>query len=186
MARHKNRTRNLDQLKPFKKKDNKETVQVIIETPKDSRNKYAFDPDTGLFQLRKVLPTGMVFPYDFGFIPSTEAEDGDPLDILILMDAPAFPGSLVNARLIGVFEAEQTEGGKTQRNDRLIAVANSSLTHSNVKDLDDLNKNLLDEMSKFFENYHQGKGKSFKVLGQKGAKAAMKLLKKAQRVKAGG
>ena len=65
-------------------------------------------------------------------------------------------------------------------------MANSSLTHSNVKDLDDLNKNLLDEMSKFFENYHQGKGKSFKVLGQKGAKAAMKLLKKAQRVKAGG
>src|SRR5437588_6840231 len=90
-------------------------IQVIIETPKGSRNKYAFDPEQRVFMLKKVLPEGMVFPHDFGFIPSTEADDGDPVDVLILMDEPAFPGCVLKARLVGVIEGEQTEDGKTQR-----------------------------------------------------------------------
>jgi inorganic pyrophosphatase len=76
-------------------------VQVVIETPKGSRNKYAFDPELRTFKLKKVLPEGMVFPHNFGFIPSTKAEDGDPLDVLILMDQPAFPGCVIDARLVG-------------------------------------------------------------------------------------
>src|SRR2546421_8211911 len=103
--------------------DDNGRVQVVIETPKGSRSKYAFDPDQRAFKLKKVLPEGMVFPHDFGFIPSTEAEDGDPLDVLLLMDQPAFPGCLVEARLIGVIEGEQSEDGKKERNDRLLAVA---------------------------------------------------------------
>ena len=73
-------------------KDDNEIVRVIIETPKGSRNKYAFDQEQKAFTLKKVLPAGMAFPHDFGFVPSTLAEDGDPLDVLVLMDEPAFPG----------------------------------------------------------------------------------------------
>jgi inorganic pyrophosphatase len=72
--------------------DDRKTIQVIIETPKGSRNKYAFDPKQRVFELKTVLPAGMFFPYDFGFIPSTVADDGDPIDVLVLMDEPAFPG----------------------------------------------------------------------------------------------
>src|ERR1700694_401208 len=102
--------------------DKNEDVQVIIETPKGSRNKYAWDPKQRVFTLKKVLPEGMVFPHDFGFIPSTRGQDGDPIDVLVLMDQPAFTGCLVPSRLGGVFEGEQTEDGKTERNDRLLAV----------------------------------------------------------------
>ena len=80
---------------------------VVIETPNGSRNKYSYDPDCDCMQLSTVLPEGMVFLYDFGFIPSTLGQDGDPLDMLILMEAPVVPGCVVRARLIGALEAEQ-------------------------------------------------------------------------------
>jgi|SRR5690242_8344834 len=147
-------------------------IQVVIETPKGSRNKYAFDPEQRIFKLKRVLPEGMVFPHDFGFIPSTRAEDGDPLDVLILMDEPAFPGCLVEARLVGVIEAEQVENGKAERNDRLVAVCNASHTHSDIKSLKDINESLLDEVEKFFVNYNGTEGKKFKVLARKGPAAA--------------
>src|SRR5690349_21240815 len=94
-------------LSPHDEED--EHWHVIIETPKGSHNKYDFDPKLGLFALGGVLPEGMSFPYDFGFIPSTLGEDGDPLDVLLLMDEPAFTGCLVRSRLIGVIAAKQTE-----------------------------------------------------------------------------
>ena len=90
-------------LKPIDKKDG--TLQVIIETPKGSRNKFSFDPDQEVFSLKKVLPAGMVFPYDFGFLPRTLADDGDPIDVLLLMDEPAYPGCLVPSRLIEIGRA---------------------------------------------------------------------------------
>src|SRR5690349_11134874 len=91
-------------------------VNAIIETPKGSRNKFKYDEELRLFKLGAPLPLGQVFPFDFGFIPSTKGEDGDALDILILMDEPAFAGCLVPAKLIGVIEAEQTEDSETVRN----------------------------------------------------------------------
>ena len=97
-------------------------LNVVVDTPKGSRNKYKFDEQHGQWRLSKVLPQGMSFPSDFGFLPSTRGEDGDPLDVLLFMDEPTFPGCIVPAQLIGVLEAEQTEDGKTIRNDRLIAV----------------------------------------------------------------
>ena len=160
--------------------DGKSRLQVVIETPKGSRNKYKFDPDQRVFLLNKVLPEGMAFPHDFGFVPSTEAQDGDPLDVLILMDESAFPGCVVRSRLIGVIEGEQIEEGKRERNDRLIAVSETSHTHSDVKSLQDLNKTFLDEIEKFFVNYHENDGVKFLVLGLKGPDVARKLLKKAQ------
>src|SRR5205085_2446067 len=89
--------------------DSEEAWNVVIETPKGSRNKYKFSQKLGMFMLKGVLPEGMSFPYDFGFLPATLGEDGDPLDVLLLMDQPAFCGCVVPARMIGVIEAEQTE-----------------------------------------------------------------------------
>lgn len=155
-------------------------LQVIIETPKGSRNKYKFDHEKRAFLLNKVLPEGMAFPHDFGFIPSTRGEDGDPVDVLILMDQPAFPGCIVRARLVGVIQAEQREDGKTERNDRLIAVSETSRTHSDLRSIKDLNATFLDELQKFFVNYHSNDGVKFKVLACKGPDAAHKLLKKAR------
>ena len=88
-------------------------VNVVVEAPRGSRNKYKYDERHGLFRLSKVLPLGACFPYDFGFIPSTRAEDGDPVDVLVLTEEPAFAGCVLPVRLLGVIEAEQTEGGKT-------------------------------------------------------------------------
>ena len=86
-----------------------EDLRIVIETPKGSRNKYSYDSECDCLQLSTVLPEGMVFPYDFGFIPSTLGDDGDPLDILILMETPVVPGCVVTVRLIGAIEAEQKE-----------------------------------------------------------------------------
>jgi inorganic pyrophosphatase len=154
-----------------------EELNVIIETPKGSRNKFNYDPELRLFKLGGVLPSGAVFPFDFGFVPSTLGGDGDPLDVLVLMDAPAFTGCLVNARLIGVIEAEQTErDGETTRNDRLIAVVEGSRLMRKVRSLGDVNESLLDEIEHFFVSYNQAKGKEFKPLGRFGPTRAQKLV----------
>ena len=165
-------------LRPFDP-DDASLVRVIIETPKGCRNKYKYDPERGAFKLSKVLPEGMVFPYDFGFIPRTKAEDGDPIDVLLLMDQPAFPGCVIESRLIGVIEAEQSKDGKTERNDRLIAVAEENHSYSELRDIDNMNKTLLDEIGQFFANYHKAGGSKFKVLAIRGPKQAYQLLKKA-------
>jgi inorganic pyrophosphatase len=166
-------------LKPIDKKDG--ILQVIVETPKGARNKFAFDPEQGIFALKKVLPAGMVFPYDFGFLPQTLAEDGDPIDVLLLMDEPAFSGCAVRARLIGVIEGEQLDGKKTVRNDRLLAVAEANHMYANIKSLKDLPKKFLDELQDFFVNYHNLEGKKYRLLGCKGTGTAMTLIKKAMK-----
>jgi len=168
-----------EQLKTFDKKNN--LLQVIIETPRLSRNKFAFDPEQQIFALKKVLPAGMSFPYDFGFLPSTRAEDGDPIDVLVLMDEPASPGVLVPSRLIGVITGEQIDGDKPVRNDRLVAVAEANRQYANIKSLGDLPKQFLKEVQFFFVNYHNLEGKKYKLLGCKGIAAAQTLIKKAQK-----
>jgi inorganic pyrophosphatase len=166
-------------LKPIDKKEG--LIQVIIETPAGSRNKFAFDPDQAIFALKKVLPAGMVFPYDFGFLPQTIAPDGDPIDVLLLMDEPAFPGCAVQARLIGVIEGEQLDGKKKIRNDRLVAVAEMNHMYANIRKLKDLPAQWLTELQLFFVNYHNLEGKKYKLLGCKGEDAALRLIKKAQK-----
>ena len=156
-------------------------LNVIIETPKGSRNKFDYDEKYGLFRLGGVLPAGAVFPFDFGFVPSTLGGDGDPLDVLVLMDEPAFTGCLVLARLIGVIEAEQTEGGETTRNDRLIAVAAASRNHRDVHSLADLSENLVDEIEHFFVSYNTVKGKQFKPGGRFDARRAEQLVEEGRR-----
>src|SRR5438270_8535606 len=113
-------------------KRKKRECKAIIETPKGRRNKFDYDPKTRLFKLGGLLPEGLAFPFDFGFIPSTMADDGDPLDVMILMDEPAHVGCLLDVRIIGVIEAVEIENGKRTRNDRLIAVAVHSYTHEEL------------------------------------------------------
>jgi inorganic pyrophosphatase len=156
-------------------------VQVIIETPKGSRNKFAFDEKQNIFVVKKVLPAGMAFPYDFGFLPRTLAPDGDPIDVLLLMDEPAFPGIAVRAHLIGIIEGEQIDGKKRIRNDRLLAVAEMNHEYAYLKKLDDLPKKFLRELEEFFVNYHRLEGKRYKLLGCKKVDAAMRMIHKAQR-----
>ena len=153
-------------------------LNVIIETPKGSRNKYTYDEEHELFRLGGVLPAGAVFPFDFGFLPHTKGGDGDPLDVLVLMDESAFAGCLLRARLVGVIEAEQTEEeGETTRNDRLIAVAADSRDHRHITSLEDLSENLVDEIEHFFVSYNEIKGKSFLPLGRFGPERAHRLVK---------
>lgn len=158
-------------------------LNVIIDTPKDSRNKYEFDEKLGLFKLGGVLPVGAFFPFDFGYVPNTLAGDGDPIDVLVLMDEPAFVGCLIPSRLIGVIEADQTEDGKTTRNDRLIAVASNSRTHKDIKSINDLNAALVDEIEFFFVSYNSAKGKEFKPLGRFAAAKAKKLVEEGIKLK---
>lgn len=151
-------------------------LHVIVDTPKGSRNRFVFDEGRGLFRLGGVLPAGAVFPYDFGFVPGSLGGDGDPIDALILMDEPAFAGCLVESRLIGVIEAEQTEGGETTRNDRLITVASRSRNHKGIDEIDQLGENLVAEIEHFFVSYNQAKGKTFRPLGRRGAESARRLV----------
>jgi inorganic pyrophosphatase len=164
-------------LKPVNGND-KELLRVVIETPKGSRNKFAYDPDDHVFQLKKVLPAGMAFPYDFGFVPSTKADDGDPVDVLVLMDEPAFAGCVLMCRPIGIIEGEQHDGKKkTERNDRIVAIQKDAHSWADIKIIDDLGKQFLKEIEEFFVNYHKLSGKEYRILGVKGPDQARKLVK---------
>jgi len=165
-----------DAIKPFAT-DGDGEVHVVIDTPRGSRYKVKWDGTLGVFKLSDVLTAGAVFPFDFGFVPGTHAEDGDELDILVLADEPLFPGCLVTVRLIGVIEAEQTEAGKTLRNDRLLAVAAASRLYGAVRELTDLPIAMLAEIEQFFVSYNQMRERAFKPIGRLGAQQAITLVK---------
>lgn len=167
MAKQKNAMANPVRLVPYDG-DKRAGIQVIIETPKGSRNKYAFDPKQRIFQLKKVLPAGMAFPYDFGFVPSTKAEDGDPVDVLVLMDEPAFPGCLLKCRVVGIIEGEECEKEQTERNDRVVAIEEENHSFAHVKHVDDLGKKFVRELEEFFVNYHELSGSKYRILNVRG------------------
>ncbi|WP_201985185.1 inorganic diphosphatase [Hymenobacter rubidus] len=166
---------------PSRVPHSRKRVHVVVETPKGGRNKVAFDADLQAFKLKGVLPEGHSFPYDFGFIPSTKAEDGDPLDVLLLLDAPTFSGCVVEARLIGALEiAQEEKDGRTVRNDRLLAVAADSREHKSIHTLNDLPSDTLHEIEHFFISYNEVKGQTLTVLHRVGPERAHKLLRRAQ------
>jgi inorganic pyrophosphatase len=116
----------------------------VVETPQGSHNKFSFNEHLEVFELKKVLPHCMLFPYDFGFIPSTKGDDGDRMDVLLLLDDPVPMGCIIRVRAVGAIQAEQgEEDGKWLRNDRLISVATHAQLHGNVKNLKDLNLRIL-------------------------------------------
>lgn len=159
-------------------------VQVVVETPRGCRNKYKFNPGTGRIKLSKVMPEGMVFPYDFGFLPDTKGEDGDPFDVLLLSDDGTFPGCEVECRLIGVLKSEQTEQGQKKRNDRLIAVATASVLYGSIEELSDLEPAVLKQVEDFFVNYQKVRDIKFEILKREGSGSARKLMAAASTNKA--
>ena len=160
-----------------------EQVTVIIETPRGSRNKLKYDPVRRMYKLSKVMPEGMVFPYDFGFVPGTKAEDGDPLDVLVLTDEPLFPGCVVDSTLVGVIELEQESEGKMTRNDRLLAVAKASLLYSEIRDLANLNPVVLGQIEAFFVNYQKVRDVKVNILDRRGPARALEILRRSHRTK---
>jgi inorganic pyrophosphatase len=164
---------------PNEFQEKKRSCRVVIETPKGRRNKFDYDPKIEAFTLGGLLAEGLSFPFDFGFVPSTIAEDGDPLDVMVLMDEPAHVGCVLSARLIGIMQAEQTEDGRSTPNDRLIAVALHSYSHENIRSISELNPSVLKQVGEFFVSYNKSRGKKFKVTGLGGPSKAIKRLKKA-------
>jgi inorganic pyrophosphatase len=157
------------------------TCRAVIETPKGSRSKFDYDPDSGLFLLAGLVPAGMSFPLSFGFIPSTRAEDGDPLDVMVLHEEAIPVGSLVSVRLLGIIEGDQTEHGKTVRNDRILAVSTCSHEYEQIKDVEQLGDKFLDHLTQFWVNYNVLKGKRFEVRGMHGPEQASYAVKKASK-----
>lgn len=155
----------------------KATCRAIVETPKGCRNKFDYDPESNLFILAGLLPEGMMFPFDFGFIPSTVGDDGDPLDIMVLMDAPAHVGCLIDVRIIGIIDAEQTQHGKTEKNSRLLGAAIHSYEHEKITDISEVSKTLLSQVEEFFVSYNKQRGKKFKITDLGGPKKALRYLK---------
>ena len=150
---------------------------AIIETPKNRRNKFDYDPKSNLFELGGLLPEGLMFPYDFGFVPSTQGEDGDPLDVMVFMDEPAHVGCLVHIRLVGVIEAEQSQDGKTENNSRLLAVSVHSYSHESVTSVKQMSQSILTQIQEFFVTYNKLHGKKFKVTGLGGPKRALAIVR---------
>jgi inorganic pyrophosphatase len=159
----------------------KRECQAIIETPKGRRNKFKYEEDSGLYTLSRVLPQGFIFPFDFGFIPSTAADDGDPLDVIVLMDEPAHVGCILKIRLIGVMKLVQTEKGKKRQNDRLIGVSVQSFEYEGVTAIADLKESLLKQITDFMALYNKDSGKQDEVTGVEGPERALELLDKAIR-----
>ncbi len=156
-------------------------VSVVVETPKGSTEKYDLDPKSGYIKLNKIMPIGMVFPFDFGFIEETIGEDGDPLDVIVISEIKTFSGCAIDCRIIGVIKATQQErDGKKVRNDRYIAIPIISLLYSKVNDLKDFPNQMIDEIEYFFSSYNHEAGKKFISTGNLNAKAAMRLIEKSR------
>jgi len=156
----------------------KDVLHVIIETPKGSTEKYDYDKEHHLFKLKKILPSGMNFPYDFGFIPNTTGEDGDPLDVIVISEYKSFPGCLMDCRIVGAMTAKQSSKKGTIRNDRYFAVSVLSSIFSHIKTMDDIPQNKLKELQQFFVNYNEEEGKEFKLLKILKPKEALALINK--------
>lgn len=154
-------------------------VDVVIETPKGSAQKYDYVPDTPFFKMSKILPSGMVFPYDFGFIPKTKGEDGDPLDVIVISEFNSFPGIIIKCRIIGGIRAEQSEekGSKKMiRNDRFLAIPKFSNIFQDVEKMADLPKQITDDLEDFFIDYNRLEGKKFKAIDKMSPKEAEKCI----------
>jgi inorganic pyrophosphatase len=151
-------------------------VNVIIDTPKGSRNKFKFDEQALCFRLSRILPLGASFPYDFGAIPRTRADDGDPLDIMVIAEQGSFAGCLLNAKIIGAIRAEQTEKGRTIRNDRLLAVPVTSVNAAELSHIDELPAARVAEIEHFFVSYNKAHGRQFRPTGHAGPEEAERVL----------
>jgi len=151
-------------------------VHVVIDTPTGSRNKYKYDERFEVMRLSRILPRGAAFPYDYGSIPGTRAEDGDALDVLVLQLPPSFPGCLVTVRLIGVLHAEQRAGGKRIRNDRHIGGADTPVNPARLEELSALDEEELRAIEHFLKSYNAFQGREFEIKSRGDSRDATRIL----------
>jgi inorganic pyrophosphatase len=166
---------NLLKLPAFDKKGN---IHVIVETPRGSRAKLTYDPDLRVFVLSKSLMAGLTYPHDWGFIPSTQAEDGDPVDALVIHEAATSPGLVIKCKAIGVLEIIEHEKKQKQRNDRIMAVPVDSHAEKGLRDVRQLSKPVREELEKFFVATAELQSKTLECLGWRGPKQAFRLVEK--------
>jgi len=155
-------------------KRDSEAVEVVIEVPKGSRNKYELDHATGVIHLDRVLFSSVHYPTDYGFVPGTTSADGDPLDVLIIVEEPTFPGCRVRIRPIGVLLMRDEKG----IDEKILGVPVADPRFDGIKDISDLQEHWLLEIRNFFDTYKLLEGKAVAVEGWQGAKEARALLKK--------
>nr|WP_199294795.1 inorganic diphosphatase [Leptolyngbya sp. FACHB-60] len=136
-------------------------INVLVEITGGSKNKYEFDKDLNAFILDRVLFSSVKYPYDYGFVPNTLADDGDPLDGMVLMDEPTFPGCVIAARPIGMLE--MIDGG--DRDEKILCVPAADPRYTSVKSLDDVAPHRLDEIAEFFRSYKNLEKKVTEILG---------------------
>jgi len=147
-------------------------LSVLIEIPGGSKNKYEFDKDLNAFALDRVLYASVQYPYDYGFVPNTLADDGDPLDGMVLMDQPTFPGCVILARPIGMLE--MIDGG--DRDEKILCVPEKDPRYVGVKSLADVAPHRLDEIAEFFRTYKNLEKKVTEILGWKDVDQVMPLV----------
>ncbi len=154
-----------------------EHVYAVVETPRGSTCKLDFDPELRVFTLAKPLMAGLAYPYDWGFIPSTKAEDGDPLDVLVIHDAQTYPGVVLRCKPIGILEVEQTSKGRKERNDRIFAVPDRSPLETDLKDVRHLPSRAREELEQFFIATNALEDKKLEFLGWRGPAHADKKIR---------
>jgi inorganic pyrophosphatase len=156
-------------------------IHAVVETPRGSRTKLKFESKLGVFTLSKPLLAGLTYPYDWGFIPSTEADDGDPLDVLIIHEAATYPGLVLSCEPIGVLEIVQSEQGKKTRNDRIFAVPDRAPFEGDLRDIRRLPQRAVKELEKFFQATDALEAKQLEFRGWRGPGQARKLIDKLAR-----
>ena len=155
--------------------DAEKALHVVVETPKGSRAKFAFDPELETFILSKSLLFGLSYPYDWGFIPSTKAPDGDPLDAIVIHEATTYPGTVLKCRILGLLEVSQTENGKVLRNDRVIATPSKNERYGSLKDF---SRAMRKELEEFFTATHASDGVKLRFLGWRNPESARSLIRR--------
>ncbi|MGY4573426.1 inorganic diphosphatase [Bradyrhizobium sp. USDA 3256] len=153
-------------------------IHSVIETPRGSTCKLEFDPDLKAFTLAKPLMVGLTYPYDWGFIPSTKADDGDPLDVLVIHDSQTYPGVVLPCRPIGILEILQIRKGRKERNDRVFAAPDRSPLETNLKDIRHLPSRAVEELEQFFRATNALENKELEFLGWRGPGAAVRAIKR--------
>jgi inorganic pyrophosphatase len=149
-----------------------EVVYAVIEIPKGSRNKYEYDKDMEAFALDRVLYSPFHYPAEYGIIPQTLYDDGDPMDIIVLMDQPTFPGCVIETRPIGIMRMIDDD----DNDDKILGVPINDPRCNDITDINDVSKHLLDEIAHFFKEYKYLEGKVTEVQGWENAEKAFEAL----------
>lgn len=157
--------------------DDQHNLRVVVETPRGANIKIKFDDRLGCFSLSRILPLGVTYPYDFGFVPQTLAQDGDPLDVMVLIDAQTYPGVVISCRLLGALQIEE-RGLRGRPNHRLIAVPVKAARKDDLRTINELGKRAQQELERFFVTSAAFTSKDPVVRGWVGPEAALDMVQR--------